>query len=193
MLKKKFKIVFYIIIVFFFNKYSVAESSISYYLNNDSSTSFDISFSFYSIHNVKKNYKLLTDYEKISRFNPSVVKTKIIDKDVDKIFLKTTFRDCILFFCREMIMYEVVRSYCENDNYCIIRSEVIPKSDSPILSGRTDWIIKHNINQNSSEIIYKSKFDVYLSLPAFFGESIFKKTINRNLNYLNTTINNFEF
>jgi len=192
-LLKKIKILLCFIIIFFFNEYLLAESSISHYTNSDNSKSFDISFSFNSIHNVKKNYKLLTDYEKISRFNPSVAKVKIIGKDVDKIFLKTTFKNCVLFFCREMIMYEALISYCESDNYCIIRSEVIPKYDSPVLSGRTDWIIKQDVGQNRSEIIYKSKFNVFLSLPPFFGESIFKKTINRNLNHLNNTINNFEF
>ena len=183
------KIFVIIITLIFFNFNTYAETSIKHKINTDKSYTFDISFAFQSIHDVKKNFQILTDFENIHELNPSAFKTEILGKDVDKIFLKTTFRDCVLFFCREMTMYEYISSYCENNSYCIIRSEVIPKDDSPVISGNTTWKIKYNSNTNKSAISYQSKFTAFLTLPPFIGESIFKKTIQRNLNFLEEKTN----
>jgi hypothetical protein len=48
---------------------------------------------------------------------------------------------------------------------------------------KTSWTIKSSKNIDSSQIDYHSSFSANISLPPFFGESIFKKTINRNLNF----------
>ena len=87
-------------------------------------------------------------------------------------------------------MYESILSYCLNNSYCIINAEVIPNPGSPVFEGKTSWIIKQE-NNSKSKIIYKSEFLAHLPLPPFIGESIFKKTINRNLNYLEESLNNF--
>ena len=47
------------------------------------------------------------------------------------------------------------------------------------------------LEYSPNKIIYKSEFLAHLPLPPFIGESIFKKTINRNLNYLEESLNNF--
>ena len=86
-------------------------------------------------------------------------------------------------------MYEYIFSYCENNNYCIISSEVIPKDDSPVISGNTTWKIRNNSKINKSMISYQSKFRAFLTLPPFIGDSIFKKTIQRNLKFLEEKIN----
>ena len=87
-------------------------------------------------------------------------------------------------------MYESILSYCVNNSYCIINAQVIPNSESPVTSGKTSWIIRYS-NNSKSKIIYRSEFLAYISLPPFIGESIFKKTINSNLNYLEESLNNF--
>ena len=183
-----------ILVTFFFLNFNVyAETLIKHKKNVDGSDTFDISFIFYSAHDVKKNFQLLTDFENIHELNPSAFKTEILSKDVDKLFLKTTFRDCVLFFCREMTMYEYIISYCEKNNYCIIQSEVIPKDDSPVVSGKTTWKIENDKESEKSIISYKSKFNAFLTLPPFIGDSIFKKTIKRNLNFLDEKINDLTY
>ncbi len=182
--------IFVILVTFIFLNFNTyAETLIKHESNTDGSDTFDINFIFQSVHNVKKNFQLLTDFENIHKFNPSAFKTEILSKDVDKLFLKTTFRDCVLFFCREMKMYEYIFSYCENNNFCIIQSEVIPKNDSPVISGKTTWKIKNHSKTNKSMISYQSKFRAFLTLPPFIGDSIFKKTIQRNLKFLEEKIN----
>ena len=170
-----------------------ADTIIFHKINKDGTRYFDIQFTFLSKHDVRTNFNLLTDYLKIHRFNPSVFETEIISSDGDeRIVLKTTFRNCVHFFCREMVMYESILSYCAKDEkyYCLINAEVLPNKESPVLSGKTSWVIKENQDQ-SSEISYKSKFVADIFLPPFFGESIFKKTIKRNLLYLEDRLNNF--
>ena len=189
-MRKIFK-VFLIYIFLFSNTYS--ETSIFHEKKVDGTRFFDIKFMFESKHSVKKNFNLLTDFLKIHRFNPSVHKTEIVGKDYqEKTILKTTFRNCIHFFCREMIMYEAILSYCIEDDelYCIINAEVLPNKESPVYSGKTYWEIKEN--NKGSKISYKSQFVADIFLPPVFGESIFKKTINRNLEYLDNSLNNFQ-
>jgi hypothetical protein len=93
-----------------------------------------------------------------------------------------------------MTMYEYIFSYCENNGYCVIQSEVIPKDDSPVVSGKTVWKIKSYLESDyKSTISYQSEFKAFLTLPPFIGDSIFKKTIQRNLLHLETKINNYTF
>lgn len=188
--------VFKIILFYFFlSANTYAETTIFHKKNDDGSRYFDIQFVFSSKHDVRKNFNLLTDYLKIHRFNPSVYETEIISRDGDeRTVLKTTFRNCVHFFCREMIMYESILSYCVKDKkpYCLINAEVLPNKESPVSSGKTSWIIKENQGKGS-EISYKSKFIADIFLPPVFGESIFKKTINRNLLHLDESLNNFSY
>ena len=187
-MRKIFK-VFLIYIFLFSNTYS--ETTIFHEKKIDGTRFFDIKFMFKSKHSVKKNFNLLSDFLKIHRFNPSVHKTEIVGKDYqEKTILKTTFRNCIHFFCREMIMYESILSYCIDDKlHCVINAEVLPNQESPVYSGKTYWEIKES--SKGSKISYKSQFTADIFLPPFFGESIFKKTINRNLMFLKDTIDKY--
>ena len=188
------KILKVFIIYIFLSPNTYADTSIFHKKNNDGTRFFDIKFLFESKHNVRQNFDLLTDFLKIQRFNPSVYETEIIGRDgPERIVLKTTFRNCIHFFCREMIMYESILSYCIDDKlHCVINAEVLPNQESPVYSGKTSWIIKAS-NKDGSKISYKSDFVADIFLPPVFGESIFKKTINRNLEHLENSLNNFNF
>ena len=187
-MRKIFKI---FIIYIFLSSNTYADTFIFHEKNNDGTRFFDIKFLFESKHNVRQNFDLLTDFRKIQRFNPSVYETEIIGKDgPERVVLKTTFRNCIHFFCREMIMYESILSYCIDDKlHCVINAEVLPNQESPVYSGKTYWEIKES--SKGSKISYKSQFTADIFLPPVFGESIFKKTINRNLMFLKDTIDKY--
>tara|TARA_B100000497_G_scaffold52681_1_gene60503 strand:- start:44 stop:610 length:567 start_codon:yes stop_codon:yes gene_type:complete len=187
---RKIKVIFFAVIFLSFNT-NAANSEVIIKKNEDSSREFNIKFTFESSNSVKKNFRLLSNFKKIDRFNPSLVEATIISKDINEVVLKTLFRDCVLFFCRDMIMYESILSYCIDDNHCVINAEVIPNVKSPIKSGQTSWTIKSSKNIDSSQIDYHSSFSANISLPPFFGESIFKKTINRNLMFLKDTIGKY--
>ena len=75
---------------------------------------------------------------------------------------------------------------------CVIKAEVMPNDESPVFSGNTLWKISAS-QSNGSKVYYKSEFTADIFLPPFFGESIFKKTINRNLDFLENSLNNFYF
>lgn len=187
---KRIVVIIIAVISFGFSTHAYSEE-IFVKKNSDGSRSFDIKFSFNSSNSVRKNFNLLTDFKNIHRFNPSLVGTQIKSRDSDRLVLKSTFRDCILFFCREMIMYESILSYCIDNSHCVINSEVMPSDESPMISGKTSWIIKSSQNIGKSKVTYYSNFLATMSLPPFIGESVFKKTINRNLNFLKETIDNY--
>ena len=192
MLKNYEKIIVIIISLIFSVFYTYAYSTeILVSKNNDNARIFDIKFSFSSNNSVRKNFNILTDFKNIHRINPSLVSAEIKSRDSNRLVLKSKFRDCILFFCREMIMYESIISYCTDRNLCVINSEVIPSDESPIKSGETSWVIRSSQSIGNSKIIYHSNFSATMSLPPFLGESIFKKTINRNLNFLKDTIGSY--
>ncbi len=87
-------------------------------------------------------------------------------------------------------MYESILSYCIDDKlHCVINAEVLPNQESPVYSGKTYWEIKES--NKGSKISYKSQFTADIFLPPVFGESIFKKTINRNLMFLKDTIDKY--
>lgn len=184
--------VFKILLIYLFLNLNAFSDTVVFHKKNDDGTRFfDIKFVFESKHTARKNFNLLTDYLKIHRFNPSVYKTEIISREgKERTVLKTTFRNCIHFFCREMIMYESILSYCIDDKlHCVINAEVLPNQESPVYSGKTYWEIKESSKR--SKISYKSQFTADIFLPPVFGESIFKKTINRNLMFLKDTIDKY--
>ena len=184
--------VFKILLIYLFLSSNAFSDTIVFHKKNDDGTRFfDIKFVFESKHTARKNFNLLTDYLKIHRFNPSVYKTEIISREgKERTVLKTTFRNCVHFFCREMIMYESILSYCIDDKlHCVINAEVLPNQESPVYSGKTYWEIKES--SKGSKISYKSQFTADIFLPPVFGESIFKKTINRNLMFLKDTIDKY--
>ena len=146
---KVFKI---LLIYLFLNLNAFADTKVFHKKNDDGTRFFDIKFVFESKHTARKNFNLLTDYLKIHRFNPSVYKTEIISREgKERTVLKTTFRNCIHFFCREMIMYESILSYCvkEDTLHCTVNAEVLPNKESPVYAGRTIWNIKENDNGKS--------------------------------------------
>ncbi len=179
-------------LLIFFNLNAYSGSKIFHEKNQDGTRNFDIEFIFQSKNSVRQNFDLLTNFLNIHRFNPSVYETEIISRESkEKTVLKTTFRNCVYFFCREMIMYESILTYCMDDQIlsCIIKAEVMPNDESPVFSGNTLW--KISATKNGSDVYYKSNFNADIFLPPFFGESIFKKTINRNLDFLENSLNNF--
>ena len=93
------KIIVIIIAFIFLSLNAYADSSVIYIKkNNDGSRNFDIEFEFNSSNNLRKNFNLLTDYENIYRFNPSLVKVEILSKNFNRVEVKNTFKNCILFF-----------------------------------------------------------------------------------------------
>ena len=81
-------------------------------------------------------------------------------------------------------MYEYIFSYCENNNYCIIR-KVIPKDDSPVISGKTTWKIKNNSKTDKLSIKIQSLSDS----SAYYRKSIFKKNHSKKFKIFRRKIN----
>ena len=76
------KVIVIMITFIFFNFNVYAENFIKHKKNIDGSDTFDISFMFNTVQNVKKNFQLLTDFENIHKLNPSVFKTEILSKSL---------------------------------------------------------------------------------------------------------------
>ena len=103
------KIIVIIIAFIFLSLNAYADPSAVYIKkNNDGSRNFDIEFEFNSTDNPRKIFDLLTDFENIYRFNPSLVSAEILSENINRVEVKSTFRNCILCICREMIMYESI-------------------------------------------------------------------------------------
>ncbi|MEF8793733.1 SRPBCC family protein [Thiohalorhabdus sp.] len=82
-------------------------------------------------------FGLLTDYERLDRFNPGIVVAERLEggsAEVDRV--RTVLEGCVLFFCRRLERVETVRT---NDQRRIT-TRLVPEG-SDFRSGETRWVL----------------------------------------------------
>lgn len=80
---------------------------------------------------------LLTDYENIDQLHSSIVDSEVVATSTEhKSRIRTVVKDCVIFFCKEVIRVENVTQHSDDS----IEAEVIPFL-SDFRSGYTKWEI----------------------------------------------------
>jgi Polyketide cyclase / dehydrase and lipid transport. len=85
--------------------------------------------------NVEDIVRLLTDFENIAQLHPSIIESELLPSlSEDKSRIRTVVKDCVLFFCKEIVRVENVFQQSNES----LEAEVVPFL-SDFRSGYTKW------------------------------------------------------
>lgn len=115
--------------------------------------------------------QILTDYEHLPKLNPKITNSKIISKSADKTIVKTVIKDCIEFFCQEIINTQEV---VESDS--IIISTTLPEQ-SNLKIGNMKWEIEDGEKEGTTKITYTAKVKPDFFVPPGIGDIFIKKSM----------------
>ena len=131
--------------------------------------------------------KKLTNFKNLKDLNPTIKDSYVEKSSLDVYFVRSKFRDCVLFICRNISMLEKVTYSCSTSIKCKIYSAVVSEDNNDIKSGKTSWDLFYL--DNKTEITYSSKINIFIDAPDFLGEKFIVNSFISNLNYLSKAIN----
>ena len=167
--------------------YSANNPSVTFTKENDGTHTFLIDFKFFYHGNIDNALKKLTNFENLKDLNPTIKDSYVEKSSLDEYFVRSKFRDCVLFICRNISMLEKVTYSCSNSTRCKINSAVVSEDNNDIKSGKTSWDLFYL--DNKTEITYSSKINIFIEAPDFLGEKFIVNSFISNLNYLSKAIN----
>ena len=167
--------------------YGANNPSVTFTKENDGTHTFLIDFKFSYHGNIDNALKKLTNFENLKDLNPTIKDSYVEKSSLDVYFVRSKFRDCVLFICRNISMLEKVTYSCSTSIKCKIYSVVVSEDNNDIKSGKTSWDLFYL--DNKTEITYSSKINIFIDAPDFLGEKFIVNSFISNLNYLSKAIN----
>ena len=130
----------------------------------------------------KRVMQVLTDYENIADFNAAIHTSELLgspNKNVTRI--RTVLRDCILFFCRDIVRVEDVAQYGDEK----LEAYLIPMM-SDLQSGYAVWTLTEN--PSGTTVFYEASVQPKFWIPPFVRSVIltkkFKKRVLESVEHL---------
>lgn len=137
----------------------------SYYLN----ATFEVEAS------ADKIIGVLTDYENITRLNPSIVESEILESpSQERTRIRTVVKDCAIFFCKEIIRVENVTQH----GLTSLEAEVLPFL-SDLRSGHTQW--KFLERGGVTEVTYQSSMQPKFWIPPIIRSHTVTRKIKKRI------------
>jgi len=117
---------------------------------------------------------LLTDFENITQLHPSIIESELLPSLADdKTRIRTVVKDCVLFFCKEIVRVENVIQY---GNESLV-AEVVPFL-SDLRSGQTHWNFQRQ--GKVTTVMYQSTMQPKFWIPPIIrSRTVTKKLENR--------------
>lgn len=127
----------------------------------------------------KKVYSILTDYAHLNRFNDNIIESSLLD-DNDSMMEKCRLllHTCILFFCRNATLIEIV-----NDNNKDEVTTMIIPDGSDFLSGHSVWKILPVDAEHTSIVLYQ-QLEPDFWYPPVIGPWLIKKKVVQELSIM---------
>lgn len=118
--------------------------------------------------------EVFTDFTRLARLNPSVSASAILLKEADRTIVSTTLRECVLFFCEDLVMVAAVRRTPVGG----LEATVLP-GYGDFSSGRAQWRFV-GIGAKT-QVFYDGRLHLDRRLPPLFGSRLVRRSIARNL------------
>mgnify|MGYP000282734502 CR=1 FL=1 len=116
--------------------YSANNPSVTFTKENDGTHTFLIDFKFSYHGNIDNALKKLTNFENLKDLNPTIKDSYVEKSSLDVYFVRSKFRDCVLFICRNISMLEKVTYSCSTSIKCKIYSAVVSEDNNDINSDK---------------------------------------------------------
>jgi hypothetical protein len=117
--------------------------------------------------------RVLTDYPRIYRLNPSITDSEILPSPADGVVrVRTRMLDCIAFFCKEIDRVEDVRETAPGG----LLATTVPALSS-FKSGNAKWQVLGSGER--SQVTYQAQMEPDFYIPPLVGSHFVKKLIRR--------------
>jgi len=125
--------------------------------------------------NAKDVIRALTDYENIAQFNSAIIDVEVLESNqLGHTKVRTKVKDCVLFFCKEIIRVEQVKI----TGIRSLEAEVIPFL-SDLREGYTKWVFQQN--QGVTEVTYQSTIQPKFWIPPYVRSRTVTKKIKKRM------------
>lgn len=118
--------------------------------------------------------EVFTDFATLMRLNPSVSESALLRQGEDDVVLSTTLRECVLFFCQDLVMVAEI----ENTDDGSLEATVLP-GYGDFSAGSAQWQFVGIGDQ--TQVFYDGQMHLDRRLPPLFGSRLVRRSIERNL------------
>lgn len=122
-----------------------------------------------SVEQVKS---VLTDFAHPSRLSSAVIAREVLGRKDDIVRVRTEFRDCVVFFCKSMMLiHDVTVSANE------VRADVVPDG-SDFRHGFLRWSI-HGTGNGDSHVVFEAVMEPDFFVPPLIGGFLVRKALGQ--------------
>jgi len=118
---------------------------------------------------------VITDYIHIYRLSDSIIESRIINTDDDKIQVETLVLCCVPVFCREVTRVEEVNELDSG----LIQTRIIPEK-SDFLSGEATWQVKST--GHTTRLTYQASLEPDFFIPPILGPQMVIDNMRKEFN-----------
>ena len=117
---------------------------------------------------------VLTDFTHPSRLSSAVTAREVLGQQDGVVRVRTEFRDCVLFFCKKMILiHDVTVSANE------VRADVVPEG-SDFRHGFLRWSI-HAIDSETSHVDFEAVMEPDFFVPPIIGGFLVRNALTKQV------------
>lgn len=115
---------------------------------------------------------VLTDYAHPSRLSSAVTAREVLGRQDGAVRVRTEFRDCVVFFCKTMILvHDVSVSATE------VRADVVAEG-SDFRNGFLRWSI-NGLGDGSSNVVFNAVMEPDFFVPPLIGGFLIRKALGK--------------
>ncbi len=117
---------------------------------------------------------VLTDFAHPSRLSPAVTRREILDQQDGGVRVRTEFRDCVVFFCKTMMLvHDVSVSATE------VRADVVAEG-SDFRNGFLRWSMD-SIADGSSHVVFDAVMEPDFFVPPLIGSFLVRNALRKQV------------
>ena len=117
---------------------------------------------------------VLTDFAHPSRLSPAVTAREILGRQDGVTRVRTEFRDCVVFFCRTMLLLHDVTSTANE-----VRADVVP-GESDFRHGFLRWSIE-DAGAAGSHVVFEAVMEPDFFVPPIIGGFLVRNALRKQV------------
>ena len=117
---------------------------------------------------------VLTDFAHPSRLSPAVTAREVLGRQDDVIRVRTEFRDCVVFFCKTMLLLHDVTATTNE-----VRADVVP-GESDFRHGFLRWSID-DAGAAGSHVVFEAVMEPDFFVPPIIGGFLVRNALRKQV------------
>lgn len=117
---------------------------------------------------------VLTDFAHPSRLSSAVTAREVVSRQDGVVRVRTEFRDCVVFFCKTMLLLHDVTSTANE-----VRADVVP-GESDFRDGFLQWTID-DAGAAGSQVVFEAAMEPDFFVPPIIGGFLIRNALRKQV------------